>query len=165
MVDTFLLLTLARAGDQLQGIKRGILELADVIAVNKADGDGAGPARVAARELAGAMRLMMPGPDARRPAVLTCSALTGEGLDEVWAAVLEHREHLEGQGSLATRRAGQQRDWMWAMVDAHLHDAVRDSPSVREVRRATEDAVRDGGLSAVDGAARLLELFARDLGR
>lgn len=165
MVDTFLLLTLARAGDQLQGIKRGILELADVIAVNKADGDGAGPARVAARELAGAMRLMMPGPDARRPAVLTCSALTGEGLDEVWAAVLEHREHLEGQGSLATRRAGQQRDWMWAMVDAHLHDAVRDSPSVREVRQATEDAVRDGGLSAVDGAARLLELFARDLGR
>ena len=79
MVDTFLLLTLARAGDQLQGIKRGILELADVIAVNKADGDGAGPARVAARELSGAMRLMMPGPAARRPAVLTCSAQTGDG--------------------------------------------------------------------------------------
>ena len=76
MVDTFLLLTLARAGDQLQGIKRGILELADVIAVNKADGDGEGPARVAARELAGAMRLMMPGAATRRPPVLTCSALT-----------------------------------------------------------------------------------------
>ena len=98
MVDTFLLLTLARAGDQLQGIKRGILELADVIAVNKADGDGEGPARVAARELAGAMRLMMPGPSARRPPVLTCSAMTGAGLDEVWSAVLEHREHLESRG-------------------------------------------------------------------
>ena len=128
MVDTFLLLTLARAGDQLQGIKRGILELADVIAVNKADGDGASAARVAARELSGAMRLMMPGPSARRPPVLTCSALTGEGLDEVWAAVLDHREHLESEGSLEVRRARQQQDWMWAMVDAHLPDVVRDAP-------------------------------------
>ena len=135
MVDTFLLLTLARSGDQLQGIKRGILELADVIAVNKADGDGEGPARVAARELAGALRLMMPGPAVRRPPVLTCSARTGAGLDEVWAAVLEHREHLEAEGSLDARRARQQQDWMWAMVDAQLQDAVRDAPSVRAAQR------------------------------
>ena len=151
MVDTFLLLTLARAGDQLQGIKRGILELADVIAVNKADGDGEGAARVAARELAGAMRLMMPGPAARRPPVLTCSALTGAGLDEVWSAVLEHREHLESEGSLEVRRARQQQDWMWALVDTHLQDAVRDAPSVRAQRAEVERAVRAGELSAVDG--------------
>jgi len=163
MVDTFLLLTLARAGDQLQGIKRGILELADVIAVNKADGDGAGPARVAARELSGAMRLMMPGPAARRPAVLTCSAQTGDGLDEVWSAVLEHREHLESQGSLEVRRARQQQDWMWAMVDAHLHDAVRDAPSVRAQHAEVERAVRAGELSAVDGTARILALYTADL--
>ncbi len=163
MVDTFLLLTLARAGDQLQGIKRGILELADVIAVNKADGDGEGPARVAARELAGAMRLMMPGKDTRRPPVLTCSSLTGTGLDEVWAAVLEHRAHLEAEGSLEHRRARQQQDWMWAMVDEHLQDAVRHSESVRAERAGIEGAVRSGSLSAVDGSARILELFSGDL--
>ena len=163
MVDTFLLLTLAGAGDQLQGIKRGILELADVIAVNKADGDGEGPARVAARELAGAMRLMMPGPSTRRPPVLTCSSLTGAGLDEVWSAVLEHREHLEAEGSLEVRRARQQQDWMWAMVDAHLHDAVRDATGVRAERAAIERAVRAGELSAVDGTARILDLYVDDL--
>ena len=165
MVDTFLLLTLARTGDQLQGIKRGILELADVIAVNKADGDGEAPARVAARELAGAMRLMMPGSHTRRPPVLTCSAVTGAGLDEVWAAVLEHREHLESEGSLEARRARQQQDWMWAMVDAHLQDAVRDSASVAAVRAEVERAVREGELSAVDGAARVIRGFEDDVRR
>ena len=165
MVDTFLLLTLARSGDQLQGIKRGILELADVIAVNKADGDGEGPARVAARELAGAMRLMMPGPAARRPPVLTCSAATGAGLDEVWAAVLEHREHLQSEGGLEVRRARQQQDWMWAMVDAQLQDAVRDAPSVRAEQAEIEAAVRAGVMSAVDGTARIQELFVADLTR
>jgi len=159
MVDTFLLLTLARAGDQLQGIKRGILELADVIAVNKADGDGENPAKAAAKDLAAAMRLMLPGADVRRPPVLTCSAQTGAGLDEVWAAVLEHREHLESQGSLESRRAQQQQDWMWALVESHLEEAVRTAPAVRAQRAEIEAAVRSGELSAVDGAARILDLF------
>jgi LAO/AO transport system kinase len=159
MVDTFLLLTLARAGDQLQGIKRGILELADVIAVNKADGDGELPAKGAAKDLTAAMRLMLPGADVRRPAVLTCSAMTGAGLDEVWAAVLDHRAHLESEGSLEVRRAQQQQDWMWALVDAHLTDAVRVAPRVREQRTQIESAVRSGELSAVDAAARILDAF------
>ncbi len=153
MVDTFLLLTLARAGDQLQGIKRGILELADVIAVNKADGDGEIPARAAAKELMSAMRLMLPG-DQRRPPVLTCSAQTGAGLDEVWAEVVAHRAWLEEHHSLQARRAQQQQDWMWAMVDARLTDAVRDS--ARTVREEVEGAVRAGRLSAVDGAEQIL---------
>ncbi|MGL4744037.1 MAG: methylmalonyl Co-A mutase-associated GTPase MeaB [Dermatophilaceae bacterium] len=165
MVDTFLVLTLARAGDQLQGIKRGILELADLIAVHKADGDSEGPARVAARELAGALRLLAPGPGRRRPPVLTCSALTGAGLDEVWAAVLEHRKDLEAQGSLEARRAGQQQDWMWELVDAALADGVRASPSVRAERGAIEHAVCRGELSAVDGADRLLAQYTWDLTR
>ena len=92
MVDTFLFLTLARTGDQLQGIKRGILELADVIAVNKADGDRKTEARVAARDLSSALR-MVHGRDSA-PAVVTCSGLTGEGVDEVWAKVLDHRGRL-----------------------------------------------------------------------
>jgi LAO/AO transport system kinase len=166
MVDTFLLLTLARSGDQLQGIKRGILELADVIAVNKADGDGEKPAMAAARELDGAMRLMMPGKDARRPAVLTCSAVTGAGLDEVWDAVVAHRKFLESGGagtSLAERRAAQQEDWMWAMVDAQLSDAVRTAANRSDERETIEAAVRSGETSAVDGAARILELYAAQL--
>lgn len=163
MVDTFLLLTLARAGDQLQGIKRGILELADVIAVNKADGDGQTAAEVAAKDLMGAMRLVLPGAGVRRPPVLTCSALTGAGLDEVWQAVLEHRAHLEAQGSLAARRAQQQQDWMWALVDAELTDGVRASASVRAERAGIEAAVRSGELSAVEGTARILDLYAQDL--
>ena len=159
MVDTFLLLTLAGAGDQLQGIKRGILELADVIAVNKADGDGERRARVAARDLSAAMRLMLPGKDVRRPPVLTCSAQTGSGLDDVWQAVLDHRAHLEAEGSLAARRAQQQQDWMWAMVDAHLEDAVRAHPAVRGQRADLEAAVRAGQVSAVDAADRILRAF------
>lgn len=162
MVDTFVLLTLAGAGDQLQGIKRGIVELADVIAVNKADGDGAGPARVAARDLAGAMRLMMPG-DVRRPPVLTCSAITGEGLGDVWEAVLAHRDWLVERGSLATRRAQQHEDWMWALVDTELHEAVRSSRSVKSQRDEIADRVRTGILSAVEGASRILESFRADL--
>lgn len=163
MVDTFLLLALARGGDQLQGIKRGILEMADVIAVNKADGEHAGDARVAARELSGAMRLMNPNPDARRPPVLTCSAHTGDGLDEVWASVVEHREWLEEQGSLHGRRAEQQREWMWAMVDSELRDAVRRSPRVRELLGDLTPGVRAGEVSAVDGAAQIIEAFSADL--
>ena len=143
MVDTFLLLTLARAGDQLQGIKRGILELADVIAVNKADGDGEIPAKGAAKELT--------------------SAMTGLGLDEVWAAVVAHREWLVEQGSLEARRAQQQQDWMWAMVDAHLTDAVRSSASVATLRVGLEEDVRAGRISAVDGAAQVLAAFTDDL--
>ena len=163
MVDVFVVVAIPGAGDELQGIKRGLLELADIIAVNKTDGDGEGPARGAARELAGAMRMMMPGPATRRPPVLTCSALTGTGLDEVWSAVLEHREHLEAEGSLEVRRARQQQDWMWAMVDAQLHDAVRDARSVVAQRGEIERAVRAGELSAVDGTARILQLYVGDL--
>lgn len=118
--------------------------LADVIAVNKADGDGEVPARSAAKDLTAAMRLMLPGKDVRRPPVLTCSAQTGAGLDEVWAAVLDHRAHLESEGSLEQRRARQQQDWMWALVDAHLEDAVRSAPGVREQRARIEAAVRSG---------------------
>ncbi|MFN8046687.1 MAG: hypothetical protein U0Q08_11685 [Dermatophilaceae bacterium] len=141
-----------------------MLELADVIAVNKADGDGAGLARVAARELAGAMRLMMPG-DVRRPPVLTCSAHTGDGLDEVWEAVLAHRAWLEEHHFARDPSGAAAGGLMWAMVDAHLHDAVRHSPSVRELRDALAADVREGAVSAVDGTARILDAFSGDLRR
>ncbi|MCB0882891.1 MAG: methylmalonyl Co-A mutase-associated GTPase MeaB [Thermoleophilia bacterium] len=160
MVDTFLLLALSRTGDQLQGIKRGILERADVIAVNKADGPHAHEARLSARELAGAMRLMFSDPEARRPPVLTCSAHTGDGLDDVWDAVMEHRDFLRESGSLRSRRALQQREWMWTMVDTELATTIRQLPAVDDLRRDLQGRVEDGTLSAVDAADQLLDAFA-----
>ncbi len=165
MVDTFLLLMIARTGDQLQGIKRGILELADVIAVNKADGDNVVEARVAARELTIAMKLIRSDPGERRTPVLTSSSLTGEGLDAVWQAVLDHRQGLLDSGHLAERRADQQRDWMWALVTDELATALRRSPSVKRVAKKAEAAVSAGDLSALEGSLQILEAFEHDLER
>ena len=165
MVDTFLLITLARAGDQLQGIKRGILEMADVITVNKADGDHEGEARVAARELTVAMRLISSDPKAPRPPVLTSSSLTGKGLDEVWQAILDHRGRLEAAGELETRRARQQREWLWALVRGELEDALRTSPSVGAIRDALEAEVGSGELSALEASELILTTFYAELAR
>lgn len=162
MVDTFLLITLARAGDQLQGIKRGILEMADVIAVNKADGDHEREARVAARELSIAMKLITSDPDARRPPVLTSSSVTGKGLDEVWHAITDHRAWLEGTGQLEERRARQQRDWLWALVAGELQDALRTSASVGAIRADLEAQVETGELSALEASDRILAALASD---
>jgi LAO/AO transport system kinase len=160
MVDTFLLLTLARTGDQLQGIKKGVLELADVVAVNKADGPHERDARAAARELAGALRMVAPGPaDGAgapwRAPVLACSAQTGAGLDEVWAAVVRHGAAL-GEAGLAARRAEQQVAWMWATVRDRLLDRLRDDPAVRAALPELEAAVRAGELPATAAADAVL---------
>lgn len=162
MVDTFLLITLARAGDQLQGIKRGILEMADVITVNKADGDHQGEARVAARELSVAMKLISSEPNAVRPPVLTSSSLTGDGLAEVWEAIVAHRAGLEADGKLEARRARQQRDWLWALVAGDLDDALHASPAVNEIRAALESKVESGELSALEASQSILAAFASD---
>jgi len=162
MVDTFLLITLARSGDQLQGIKRGILEMADVITVNKADGDNETAARVAARELRTAMKLITSDPNARRPPVLTSSSVTKVGLDDVWQAILDHRAYLVETGGLAPRRAAQQRDWMWSLIDDELLESVRQSPAVRERRARLEGEVMAGATPAVEAAEEILAAFARD---
>lgn len=163
MVDTFLMLAVARTGDQLQGIKRGILELADVIAVTKADGDNAGEARVSARELSIAMRLISSDSSKRRVPVMTCSSYTGDGLDEVWDAVLAHREYLTESGSLDQRRREQQRAWLWNMVKDELMESLLNSSAVRRAGRAAEAALDDEALSALEGAADILAAFASDV--
>jgi LAO/AO transport system kinase len=149
MVDCFVLLTLAAGGDSLQGIKQGVLELADVVAVNKADGPGLPDARRAARELAGALRLLR---GSARPPVLPCSALTGDGLDEVWAAVEKHREAVP----LEERRAEQQVDWTWSLVRAELAARLRDDPAVAAIAPEVERRVRCGELTPALGAAEIL---------
>ena len=157
MVDTFLFLTLARTGDQLQGIKKGILEIADVITVNKADGDREQEARAAARELAGALRLVR-GHGEWAPPVVTCSALTDVGVDEVWARIEAHREHL-GQEGLARKRAGQQLDFTWALVRDELDQRLRRSPGVAAIRDEVRAAVLSGELAAPMAADRILAAY------
>ena len=163
MVDTFVFLTLARTGDQLQGIKRGILELADVIAVNKADdvgGEDREPeARAAARELGGALR-MVHGRE-RAPAVVTCSGLTGAGVETVWDEVLAHRERLGADG-MAQKRAHQQLDFAWALVRDELEQRLRRSEPVRRVREEVRELVLRGELPAVAAADRILAAYDRD---
>ena len=159
MVDTFLLLTIARTGDSLQGIKKGILELADVVAINKADSGAERDARAAARELAGALRMMAPGTGGWRPPVLACSGRTGDGLAEVWAAVEKHRGTLAAAGELDRKRAGQQVDWMWAMVRERLLDRLRTDPGVRERLPELERDVRTGHLTPSLAAQTILDLL------
>lgn len=163
MVDTFLLITLARAGDQLQGIKRGILELADVITVNKADGEHEGEARVAARELKIAMKLISSDPKAPRPPVLTSSSYTGTGLMDVWAAVLAHRDQLEASGGLERRRNEQQLDWLDALVHEEIVNAIRRSPGVRAIQARVREQVESGEVSAIEGSDELVRAFVRDV--
>ncbi|HEX4361384.1 MAG TPA: methylmalonyl Co-A mutase-associated GTPase MeaB [Pseudonocardia sp.] len=159
MVDTFLFLTLARTGDALQGIKRGILELADVIAVNKADGPGEKDARRAARELASALR-MLRGPDhGWEVPVLTCSAATGTGVDEVWRKVTDHQDRLDSSGELTERRRRQQVRWMWTMVTDRLRARLREHPEVRALTPELERAVLNGELTPALGADQILAAF------
>ncbi len=160
MVDTFLMLQVARAGDQLQGIKRGILELADVIAITKADGDNEAAARVAARELTIAMKLISGEPDKRRAPVLTCSSYTGAGIDEVWDTVTRHRAALEADGDLVARRLAQQRDWLWNMVREEILESLRTAPGVRRVTADVEARVAQETTSALEGSAEILAAYA-----
>ncbi len=157
MVDTFVFLTLARTGDQLQGIKKGVLELADIVVVNKADGEHAVEAQAAARELSGAMRLIHPRDSLWRPPVRTMSALEGTGLTELWETVLKHREVLTGAGEFEARRRAQQVDWTWAMVRDAVLDRMLSSPQVKKIRVEVERQVRDGELTPALAAQQILD--------
>jgi len=159
MVDLFLLLLAPAAGDELQGVKRGVVELAELLVVNKADGDLLPAARRTAADYASALRLLRPRAAAWSPQVLTCSALTGHGVPEVWNAIEAHRAVLAGSGELEARRAAQATEWMWSEVTEGLLDELRhDSHVAREVRRL-EKAVAAGSLSATEAAQRLLRAF------
>jgi len=158
MVDTFVFLTLARTGDQLQGIKKGVLELADVVVVNKADGRHATEAKAAARELGGAIRLLYPRETLWRPPVLTASALEGTGLAELWATVLEHRRVLTEAGEFDARRSRQQVEWMWSMVRDAVLDKVSSNAGVKAIRADVEQRVRDGLLTPALAAQEILKL-------
>ena len=161
MVDLFLVLMLPGAGDELQGIKKGVLELADLVAVNKADGATKLTAARAARAYEQALRLVEPEDPAWRPPVVTCSAVTGEGLDELWAAVERHRAQATASGALARRRARQRLAWLDELVALRLNAALARSPEVARLRPALEQAVQDGRETPVAASAVLVETLLR----
>jgi LAO/AO transport system kinase len=160
MVDTFVFLTLARTGDQLQGIKKGVLELADIVVVNKADGNHAIEAKKAARELAGAIRLIYPRETAWLPPVLTMSALEGTGLTELWETVEKHRRVLTDAGEFDARRRTQQVDWTWSLVRDTVLDRVLSHPGVRRLKAGIEEQVRQGELTPALAAQQILDAAA-----
>lgn len=159
MVDFFLVLALAGAGDELQGIKKGILELADAIAVNKCDGEGAARARVAIGDLKAAIRYLPQRRPSWRTRVLPISGLTGEGIDALWDVVEEHRRVLEERGELAAMRAEQQRAWMWSLVVDGLERTFRTHPAVEKALPGVEADVVAGRTTPPAAAAKLLAAF------
>ncbi len=161
MTDFFLVLMLPGAGDELQGLKKGIVELADMIAVNKADGDNIERAKVAAAEYRGALNILTPQSATWSPPVITYSALTGNGIAELWAHVLEHKKRMTASGELAARRREQQVKWMWSMLKERLTTRLHGDPAVRFKLKSTEAAVAAGKLAptlAVEEIAKLLRV-------
>jgi len=161
MVDIFVVLMLAGAGDELQGIKRGVLEIADLITVNKADGDNIKRARMAAADYRRAIHLMTPASPNWTPPVMTCSALTNEGLPKIWDTIVEHRVRLTATGERATRRQRQQIGWMWSLIGDGLLDEFRESARMATMLPDIETAVLAGELPPAVAADRLLAAFLR----
>ncbi len=159
MVDFFLVLMLAGAGDELQGIKRGILELADMVAINKADGDNATKAKVARSEYAGAIRYLRPASEYWAPPVLTCSGLSGQGLSELWERICEHRRILNEHGELAAKRQKQLVSWTWSMIEDQLLSALRHHPEVAARLPQIEADVAAGRLTPTRAAQEVLRGF------
>lgn len=159
MVDTFAFLALAGAGDQLQGIKKGVLEMADVITINKADGANLRPAKRAARDLATAMRMVRAQDDVWTPPVLTMSALEGDGIEKFWESIVEHRDAMVSAGRFDENRADQQIKWMWSMVHETILQRLNTHESVQSARVLVEEQLRHGQITPTLGAQRILEAF------
>ena len=161
MTDFFLVLMLPGAGDELQGLKKGVIELADMIAINKADGDNIPRASAAAAEYRAALHILSPRSAHWTPPVVTYSALTGDGIAELWSTVLKHRERGMAASEFAARRREQQVKWMWAMLEDRLQARLRSDTRVRAKLPSLEAAVADGRMSpavAVDEIAMLAGL-------
>ncbi|HRD28645.1 MAG TPA: methylmalonyl Co-A mutase-associated GTPase MeaB [Caulobacter sp.] len=158
MVDMFVALLIPGGGDELQGIKKGLIEIADLIVINKADADPQRAER-SAREYRAALHILTPASPDWTPPVITASGLNNEGLDRLWAQIERHREVMGANGERATRRAAQNARWMWAMVRDRLEEAFRDHPDVAAQAHDLERQVRAGRLPASAAADRLLKAF------
>jgi len=158
MTDCFLALMLPGAGDELQAIKRGLLELVDVIAVNKADGQTRQAALVAAQQLSHVLESLA-ARTSETPTVLTCSALHNEGVAQVWDAITQRHARIQQSGELEQRRRRQSVRWLWNLVDDRLQRALRNHPIVAAMRDELERDVLDGTLTPESAARQILEAF------
>jgi LAO/AO transport system kinase len=159
MVDFFLLLMITGAGDQLQGIKRGVVEIADALVVNKADGDNKRRAESYRGDLDQALHYLLPATEGWETHAYVCSSLTGKGIDAIWSVIQSFRETTEASGVFKRRRRLQARDWMYAMVSDQLQQEFRNHPGVNEMLPSMEQAVMDGSLPPTSAARFLLEKF------
>jgi LAO/AO transport system kinase len=161
MVDFFLVLMLAGAGDELQGIKKGILELADAIVINKADGNNIERAKEARAEYESALNLMESKSSVWSVSVLTCSALTMDGLEDVWKTILDYRQKLMDAGELTEKRRLQAVDWMWSLVQDGLKDRFFENQKVKALLPEIIGAVEKGKTSPTAAASELLSLHGK----
>jgi len=161
MTDSFLVLALPGAGDELQALKKGVVELADIIAVNKADGDNLVRAKAAAAEYRAALHILSPASPNWSPPVVTCSALKGDGIADLWAHVLKHRELLTPTGELAARRGEQQVKWMWAMLEERLFAPLRTERSLKAELPRIEAEVTAGRLAPAAAVERIVQMLGR----
>src|ERR1043166_8891571 len=159
MTDFFLALMLPGAGDELQGIKKGLVELADMIVVNKADGDNIKRANLAAAEYRGALHILSPRSEHWQPPVLTCSALTGAGITELWQKILDHPAAMKGCGEFAERRRQQQGKWMGAMLEQRMRARLRADPARRARVKKPEAEVAAGRVSPALAAEQIAEIL------
>ena len=159
MVDFFLVLLIAGAGDALQGIKKGVLEIADLLVVNKADGDNELRARQAAREYQSAIELLTPTNPDWTPPVMTSSGLTGQGVEAIWEKISEHRALMIATGDWESRRSDQKVRWMWALIEDRLIHRLREDPKIAATIEDLEKHVNDGSMTPFDAADRVLSAF------
>jgi LAO/AO transport system kinase len=161
MTDFFLVLMLPGAGDELQGLKKGVVELADMIAVNKADGDNLVRAKAAAAEYRAALHILSPRSPNWSPPALTYSALTGDGVAALWANVLDHRQKLTASGELASRRGEQQVKWMWSMLEERLFAPLRSDRTLKAALPRIEADVAAGRLAANAAVEQIADMLGR----
>jgi LAO/AO transport system kinase len=157
MTDFFLALMLPGAGDELQGIKKGLVELADMIAINKADGDNLKRANAAAAEYRSALHILTPRSEHWHPPVLTYSALTETGIAELWQKVLDHRTAMNASGEFAGRRREQQVKWMWSMLESRIMARLRSDAAIRAKVKKTEAEVAEGRMTPAVAAEQIAE--------
>jgi LAO/AO transport system kinase len=155
MTDFFLALMLPGAGDELQGLKKGLVELADMIAINKADGDNIKRANIAAADYRGALHILSPRSEHWHPPVVTYSALTGAGIADLWQKVLDHRTAMSASGDFAARRRAQQVKWMWSMLERRMMERLRSDAAIRAHVKKIETEVADGRMAPALAADRI----------
>lgn len=165
MVDFFLVLMIPDAGDELQGIKKGVLEFADTIVVNKADSQNMEKALIAKKVYQNALSIITPSSENWTVPVLTCSALEGTGIGEVWQTVLRHNEIVRKTGEFEKRRKEQEINWMWALLDTYLKKEIFSLPDVKQAIRSAKESLKNGNITADTAALQIMDTIMKSTGK